>query len=161
MDAFGGLEYLRSRRDVDGSKVVMFAWGAGLEVMSAGSSLPKGLSVGFAGAVLYYPDCSKAGTPFSPYAPIQVFVGGKDSWNPASACLNAAARQKPGSSPFNIKVYPEAYHSFDGPGALRMNSFNPKLGIVGRNSEAALDSYVQAEAFLTDLLALKALKGAD
>jgi dienelactone hydrolase len=160
---FGGLEYLRSRKDVDGSKVVLVGWGSngGLEGMSAGFSLPKELGVGFAGAVLYYPECAKAGTPFSPYAPIQVFVGGKDSWNPASACRSAAARQKPGSSPFNIKVYPEAYPSFDGPGNTRMNAFSPKLGIVGRNSRAALDSYVQAEAFLTDLLALTAMKGAD
>lgn len=163
MDAFGGLEYLRSRKDVDASKVVMVGWGAngGLEGMSEGTSLPKGLRTGFAGAVFYYPECAKAGSPFAPYAPIQVFVGGKDSWNPASACRNAAARQKAGSSPFNIKVYPEAYHSFDGPGEPRVNSYHPKLGMVGRNNEAALDSYLQAEFFLSDLLTLPVKKDLD
>jgi len=156
MDAFGGLEYLRSRKDIDGRKIVLVSWGANgsLEGMSEGGIVPKGLGTGFAGAVLYYPECAKAGSSFAPYAPIQVFVGEKDSWNPAYECHRAAARQKAGSSSFRVKVYPDAYHSFDSLGTPRMNSYNPKLGMVGRHHEAALDSYVETEKFLSDLLAL-------
>ena len=153
-DALGGLLYLRSRNDVDGARVMLVSWGSngGFEGMSQGSSTLAKVGSGFAGAVFYYPQCSKISSPFSPYAPIQVFVGGRDAWNPAAECTSAAQRQKPGSSNFNIKIYPEAYHSFDVPfGEPKMNEYNPKLGMVGRNAEATLDSYKMVEAFIANL----------
>lgn len=160
-DALGGLVYLRGRNDVDGAKVLLVGWGSneGLEGMSQGSSTLTKVGAGFAGAVFYYPDCSKAGHPFAPYAPIQVFVGGKDAWTPAVACEGAAQRQKAGSASFSIKVYPEAYHSFDTPfGEPRMNDYNPKLGMVGRNADATLDSYQMVEVFASTLLGLQVKK---
>jgi dienelactone hydrolase len=158
MDALGGLVYLRSRNDVDDARVLLVAWGAndGIEGMSEGSSTLTKVGAGFAGAILYYPECSKAGRTFAPYAPIQVFVGGRDAWNPAAACEAAAQRQKVGSASFRIKVYPEAYHSFDMPfGERRMNDYNPKLGMVGRNASATLDSYQMVEEFASTVLGLQ------
>ena len=153
-DALGGLLYLRSRNDVDGAQVMLVGWGAnaGFEGMSQGSSTLAKVGLGFAGAVFYYPQCSKISSSFSPYAPIQVFVGGRDAWNPASECTAAAQRQKPGSANFNIKIYPEAYHSFDTPfGEPKLNQYNPKLGMVGRNAEATEDSYKIVSAFVASL----------
>lgn len=157
-DALGGLVYLRSRSDVDGAKVLLVAWGAneGFEGMSQGSSTLTNVGDGFAGAVFYYPECSKAGHPFAPYAPVQVFVGGKDAWTPAAACEAVAQRQKVGSASFSIKVYPEAYHSFDTPfGEPRMNDYHPKLGMVGRNADATLDSYQMVDVFASTLLRIQ------
>ena len=153
-DALGGLLYLRTRNDVDGARVMLVGWGAnaGFEGMSQGSSTLAKVGLGFAGAVFYYPQCSKINSPFVPYAPIQVFVGGKDAWNPAAECTSAAQRQKSGSANFSIKIYPDAYHSFDSPfGEPKMNEFNPRLGMVGRNADATLDSYKMILAFISNL----------
>ena len=161
-DALGGLVYLRSRSDVDGAKVLLVAWGSndGFEGMSQGTSTLTKVGAGFAGAIFYYPVCSRASHSFAPYAPIQVFVGGKDAWTPAAACEAVAQRQKAGSANFSIKVYPEAYHSFDTPfGEPRMNDYDPKLGMVGRNADAILDSNQMVDVFASALLGLDNKKG--
>ena len=91
---------------------------------------------------------------FAPYAPVQMFVGEKDAWNPAAPCQALAKRQEVGSAPFLIKIYPDAYHGFDGPRPPHLNSNNRKLGpvMVGNNPEATADAYKTTSEFVTSLI---------
>ena len=156
-DALGALAYLRLRGDVNVHKIFTMTWGAsgGIEGMNRDSPHLERPGEGFLAAVMYYPDCRIDDRVFAPYAPIQVFVGEKDAWNPASRCQQLAKRQVAGSASFDLKVYPDTYHSFDQPfGEPKMNAYNPKLGMVGRNAKSTEDSYRMIGAFL-----LRAIKG--
>lgn len=153
-DALGGLVYLRGRSNVAPDKVVTVTWGntGGIEGMNKDASYLQKPDNGFMAAIMYYPECGKVGRHFSPSGPIQVFVGEKDEWNPASLCQQLAQRQEPGSASFTIKLYPDAYHSFDLPqGEPRPNPWYPSKGWVGRNAAATTDSYQTTDAFLSSL----------
>jgi dienelactone hydrolase len=80
-DSLAGLRYLRGRDDIDGGKVFLFTWGAAgsFQTMNAGSSDVEKVGGGFTAAVMFYPQCDKVVGVFAPYAPIQVFVGEKDT----------------------------------------------------------------------------------
>lgn len=154
-DSLGGLAYLRSLGAVAGDKIVMVTWGAtgGLQGMNKANSLSEKPDARFAGAVMFYPECTQVENRFAPYAPIQMFVGDKDAWNPAAPCQALAQRQEAGSAPFTIRLYPETYHSFDGPLPPRINSDNRKLGpvMVGSNPDSTADSYKVTAEFLSAL----------
>lgn len=157
-DAFGGLRYLRTRTDVDPSKVITVTWGNtwGLQGMNREAPALAPLGTGFAAAVMYYPECGKFNGRFAPYAPIQMFVGEQDRWNPAAPCRELAARQAPDSAPFHVKVYPDTYHSFDQPvGMPRINPYHPQLGMVGRNAVATADSFEVVDRFLAGLFPVR------
>lgn len=153
-DAFGGLRYLRTRTDVEPSKIITVTWGNtwGLQGMNRGAPALAPLGAGFAAAVMYYPECGKFAGRFAPYAPIQMFVGDQDRWNPAAPCTELAGRKTPDSASFHIKIYPDTYHSFDQPmGMPRPNPYHPQLGMVGRNAAATADSFEVADRFLAGL----------
>ncbi len=155
-DILGGLAYLRSRGDVLGDKIIMMTWGAAgsLEGMNKATPYYQPLGTGFAGAVMFYPQCDNQDKRFAPYAPIQVFVGEKDAWNPARHCLALVKRQEAGSAPFTVKTYPETLHSFDGPVAPRSTTPNPRIGtvMVGNNPGSTTDAYRATREFLAKIL---------
>ncbi len=154
-DSLGGLAYLRSLPEVDGSRIAMVTWGAtaGLQGMNKANALSEKAEARFAGAVMFYPECTQVENRFAPYAPVQMFVGEKDAWNPAAPCQALAQRREAGSAPFLIKLYPDTYHSFDGPLPPRINSDNRKIGpvMVGNNPDSAADAYKVTTEFLSAL----------
>lgn len=164
-DAFGGLAYLRSRSDVLADRIFLVSWGAtgSLQAMNQASPYRELAGTGFAGAVMFYPECDKMDNRFAPYAPIQVFVGEKDEWNPASACLQLAKRQEAGSASFDIKIYPDTYHAFDKPMPPRLYTGNPGLGpvMVGSNPAATADALKTTTAFIARVLEASGRRQAD
>lgn len=153
-DAFGGLLYLRSRSDQKDEKIFLVSWGAtgSFQAMNKGSPYQEKVGSGFAAAVMFYPECDRVEGEFAPYAPIQMFVGEKDTWNPVSACRELAKRQVPGTANFNIKTYPDTYHAFDtqGPPKLRTDAAVGPV-MVGGNAESAEDAYKVTADFLGNL----------
>ena len=133
----------------------MVTWGAtaGLQGMNKANSLAEKTEARFAGAVMFYPECTQVENRFAPYAPVQMFVGEKDAWNPAGPCQALAQRREAGSAPFLIKLYPDTYHSFDGPLPPRINTDNRKIGpvMVGNNPDSAADAYKVTTEFLSAL----------
>lgn len=150
-DSFGGLLYLRSRDDMITDKVFLVSWGAtgSFQAMNKGSPYVEKAGAGFTAAIMFYPECDRVDGQFAPYAPIQMFVGEKDSWNPASACRELAKRQESGSAVFNIKTYPDTYHAFDSPAPPKLRT-DAAVGpvMVGGNPESAEDAYKATAAFL-------------
>lgn len=155
-DSLGGLAYLRGLDNIAANKIVLVTWGAtaGLQGMNQANALAAKPEAGFVGAVMFYPECTQVENRFAPYAPVQMFVGAKDAWNPAAPCQALAQRQEAGSATFSIKVYPDAYHSFDAPLPPHINNDNRKLGpvMVGSNPDAMADAYKVTTEFVSGLL---------
>lgn len=150
-DVLGGLLYLRGRGDVATDKIFLVTWGAAgsFQAMNRESPYYDKFAPGFAAAIMFYPECERVDNRFAPYAPIQMFVGEKDTWNPATACLALAKRQEPGSASFDIKIYPDTYHAFD---QARPPSLTTGVAVgpvmTGGNPESAADAYKTTAAFL-------------
>lgn len=158
-DSLGGLEYLRSRRDVMTDQIILVTWGAAgsFQTMNKASPYYEKMGAGFTAAIMFYPECTGVGNRFAPYAPIQMFVGEKDAWNPAAPCLALAKQQESGSASFDIKIYPDTYHAFDQPRppALRTDvAVGPVM--TGGNPESAADAYNSTAAFLARFIKLRA-----
>ena len=151
-DSLGGLLYLRSRGDVAADKIFMVTWGAAgsFQAMNKESPYYEKTGAGFTAAIMFYPECERVDSRFAPYAPIQMFVGEKDTWNPAAACLALAKRQVPGSASFDIKIYADTYHAFDQlrPPSLRTDAAVGPV-MTGGNPESAADAYKTTAAFLS------------
>lgn len=151
-DSLGALLYLRSRSDIVSDQIVLITWGAagGFQAVNKASPHYEKNGAGFAAAIMFYPECVEVGNRFAPYAPIQMFVGEKDTWNPAAPCQALAKQQEPGSASFDIKIYPDSYHAFDQPRPPSLRT-DAAVGPVmtGGNPESAADAYKTTAAFLS------------
>lgn len=154
-DALGGLLYMRGRSDVVTDQIILVTWGAAgsFQAVNKASPYHEKIGTGFAAAIMFYPECVGVGNRFAPYAPIQMFVGEKDTWNPAAPCLALAKQQESGSASFDIKVYPDTYHGFDQPRPPSLRT-DAAVGPVmtGGNPESAADAYKTSAAFLSRLI---------
>jgi len=151
-DSLGGFMYLRSRSDIAADKIFLVTWGAAGSFQAMNKEFPsfEKLGAGFAAAVMFYPECERVNNRFAPYAPIQMFVGEKDTWNPATPCQALANRQEPGSAAFSMKIYPDTYHAFDQlrPPSLRTDAAVGPV-MTGGNPESAADAYKTTAEFLS------------
>ena len=154
-DALGGLLYMRGRSDVVTDQIILVTWGAAgsFQAVNKASPYHEKIGTGFTAAIMFYPQCIGVGNRFAPYAPIQMFVGEKDTWTPAAACLELARQQESGSASFDIKIYPDTYHGFDQPrppSLLTDAAVGPVM--TGGNPESATDAYKTSAAFLSRLI---------
>jgi dienelactone hydrolase len=118
-DVYKALAEISARPDIDPKRVAVmgFSNGASAALSALTSMLNTQLAPGgprFRAGVSVYPDCSLFPTTFA--APILVAIGAADDWTPAAACERLATRIAPGRPAFEVKVYPNAHHSFDMPG---------------------------------------------
>jgi dienelactone hydrolase len=157
-DSLAGLRYLRGQPEIDGDRIFLFTWGAAGGFLAMTRGVPKSVKVsgGFKAAVMFYPRCAGLKHRLDAYAPIQVFIGAKDNWNPPRPCLTLARRKKAGSAPVEVKIYEGAYHDFDHPLPPReISNVNRILGrvVVGGNPKAREDAYRRSAQFLSRFLA--------
>lgn len=156
MDTMGALQYLKGRDDVDGGNIFLVGYGAtgGLRLLNRNSDFYRNYGGGFAAAVMFFPQCESAGDKFAPYAPIQVFVGEKDAWNPPSECRALARRKMPMGAAFHLTVYPDTYHAFVKPTPPREVEGPPGVGrvMVGSNPEATKAAYQRTLEFMDSFI---------
>lgn len=163
-DAYAALAYLRTLPDVDGGRVGLIGGSHGgstvLATMVAAEG--DGRARGFAAAVALYPGCAArlgnwyadlAGV-YRPAAPVLILIGEKDDWTPAEPCRKLAEVAWQAGQPVTIKVYPGAYHGFDGPSpvryvAARVNANAPggRGATTGGNAAAWTDSIREVTVF--------------
>src|SRR5262249_31078891 len=78
LDAYGALDYLRARDDVDGAHIGLQGWSNGGSATLAAMAA-TGAHKGFAAAVAFYPACALKEafreTGYKPYAPLRVYMG--------------------------------------------------------------------------------------
>ena len=147
LDAYGALDYLRSRNDVIKDRVGLQGWSNGaMTGLASLAAQPPGArdptpSSAFRAALLFYPGCRiQLKQDYRPYTPTILFIGSADEEVAPAPCRQLAQQTRSrGVAHFELVWYEDATHSFDDPGARRQS--------VEANRSARSDSMRRAEAF--------------
>jgi len=152
-DVLAALMYLRSRSDVDPSRIAMAGWshGAGTVLMTMGAA-PEESEKGFRAAIAFYPGCSQVRL-WKAKTPILMLLGEVDEWTPSRPCQRLSSQQQSAGFEVTEITYPGAHHGFDNPlrGAASRWVAEARGGrgaTVRYNPAAAEDSVIQVEKFL-------------
>jgi carboxymethylenebutenolidase len=154
LDAYGALRYLRSRSDVDPSRIVLQGWSNGGSAAIASLSddilteIGSRPDDGFRGALVFYPACGlhdrfKDG--YHPYAPIRLFSGDNDEEVSAEHCARLVRNSRKLGGDAEITIYPGATHDFDEPSRSRQS--------VSANVAAFADAVAKADNDVQTMLA--------
>jgi dienelactone hydrolase len=184
-DAYATLAYLRRQPFVDGAHSgVMGGSHGGATTLAVDTAAPlaQDRMQGFAAAIALYPGCGarygnwnvrrEAGDhgrvveyfgTYQPLAPLLILVGEKDDWTPAEQCRVLAERAQAAGYPVTIKIYPGAYHAFDGTSPQRFiaerrnaNAPNGRGATTGGDPAAWKDAMLQVSAFFARYLKVNA-----
>jgi dienelactone hydrolase len=163
-DAYAALDRLRAEPGVQGDRIGVMGGSHGgsttlatiAELASDPSPLADRKRHGFAAAIALYPACDIGRPLFSqeyhPVAPLLILAGRLDDWTPAAPCEDLARVAK--GTKVDIKVYPNAHHSFDNATPVRYvetrinaHAAGGRGATTGGNPEAWRDSIQQVESF--------------
>jgi carboxymethylenebutenolidase len=152
LDAYGALDYLRSRGDVVADRIVLQGWSnGGMALLSAMGQTPPGLQhptpgSGFRAALALYPGCRTQFNQdnYTPYAPLLLMVAADDDEVSPQVCVQFAQAVQAREGRIAIVSYEGAHHAYDDPGR-RKQSHAP-------NRAALEDSKRRAEHFFSEQL---------
>jgi len=148
-DAYAGLLYLRSRREIAGARIGLMGWSnGGSTVLAAMADNAPGLdriggaAQGFRGGLALYPGCAlkdkyKGG--LVPYAPTRIYAAELDEEVSPKICTTLTERSRAKGADLVLQIYPGAVHGFDDPAPARQAD--------PANSAATRDVTEQALAF--------------
>lgn len=147
LDAYGALEYLRTRGDVQPDRIGIQGWSnGGMTVLAAvgldGPGRPAaGTTPGFRAAIAQYPGCRVQAkqADYQPYLPLLVLAAGDDDEVSPWTCQTMAEDVKGRGGDIEFVLYEGAHHAYDDPGK-RKQSHAP-------NREALADTRRRAAAF--------------
>jgi dienelactone hydrolase len=147
LDAYGALDFLRTRDDVIRDRIGVQGWSnGGMTVLAAMAPDPPGLknptiTSGFRAALALYPGCSVQSkqSDYRPYAPMLILVASEDDEVSPKVCQSFIAGLKKEGGDVELVTYEGAHHSFDDPGKTKQ-SHEP-------NRRALADSHIRAEKF--------------
>lgn len=157
-DAVSAAMLLEKDRRIDGRRIGFLgqSFGGSVALLLASRNLrPRGADI-FRAIVAYYPWCleqyggGSRSSDFDP--PVLILAGALDKWTPASRCRRL--RSEPGSRQTDVRLFKDAYHSFDLVGL----SYQLIAGVggmhpVGYNAVAARASRLAYLDFLDRYLA--------
>jgi dienelactone hydrolase len=152
LDAYGAMSYLRTRSDVLPDRIGLQGWSNGgsaaLATMAAESpGIGPNPANRFRAALVFYPACGLKGqfdNGYRPYAPVRVFHGTADEEVSSARCAKLVERSRALPSDIEIRLYPEATHSFDDPGRRRQG--------LPANASATADAVERSLAFFAQQL---------
>jgi carboxymethylenebutenolidase len=147
MDAYGALEWLRSRADVIPDRIGVQGWSNGaMTTLVTMSSHAPGISsptpeTGFRAALAFYPGCGMEAIQggYTPYASIQMFVGMADEEVSPKRCQTWEKRVKAAGGDIDLVAYDGAEHNFDDPSASKQRNES--------NAAATQDAVRRSEEF--------------
>lgn len=145
-DAFDAMRYLAGQDFVAADNIFLMGQsnGGAVAIRAAKRSAAQRYGQGepaFRGVVAYYPWCGELGrSRVELGAPLLILAGGRDNWVPARECLGVRGE----GAPLEVKVYPNAVHSFDLD--LPPQSFAGKR--IGGDPVATADSRTRMLRFL-------------
>lgn len=145
-DSFAAAAYLRQRADIDPARIGLIGFSHGGSTALAAAVQNRVMAYDakpFQAVVAYYPYCPSVAPQLA--NDVQILVGSDDDWTPAPRCVDFAALYA-GTSAHKplLKVYPDAVHVFDAPGAPRLY-FGHHLAY---DAAAAADSFQVTRQFL-------------
>jgi carboxymethylenebutenolidase len=157
LDAYGALDYLRSRKDVIADRIGLQGWSnGGMTLLAAMAQHPPRVAPemadrvrlakptpasDFRAAIAQYPGCAvqnKQGD-YQPYAPLLLLVASDDDEVSPTVCASLAAQLNQRSAAIDFVVYQGAHHSYDDPGKTKQSH--------APNAAAMADTLARAEAF--------------
>ena len=145
-DVLAALAWVRARDDVDPARIALLGWSHGaMTALNTVNAARSGYAQPLAGVAVFYPGCRELlASPFKVAAPVLMQLGAKDDWTPARPCeaLAQAAQQHNATVPFELVVYPDAYHAFDSARPVR---FRPEVA-NGRGAHAGGNPAARAAA---------------
>ena len=126
MDAYGALQYLAGRADIDPDRVAVLGYSQG--GITAISAVTRGgietlFERHFKAAIAYYPECDNSEVS----APTLILIGALDEWTPSRNCREMVATQSGAGMPVELFVYPNAYHAFNFPRDRPVNYFGHRI----------------------------------
>jgi carboxymethylenebutenolidase len=149
-DAYGGLQYLASRKgEIDSHRIGLQGWSNGgsaaLAAMATSTLRDVGLSAadGFRAALAFYPGCglnNRFRGGYATYAPVRLLIGTADEEVSPQSCQVLVEGSRRTGNDIAITVYPNATHDFDDPGKKRQ-------GVIA-NVAAFDDAVGKATAFM-------------
>jgi carboxymethylenebutenolidase len=160
LDAYGALDYLRTRSDVIADRIGLQGWSNGGMTLLAtmGLNAPRVApemadrvrlaqptpANDFRAAIAQYPGCTAQrdqsdSQPYQPYAPLLLLVASDDDEVSPKICATLAAQLKQRNANIEFVVYEGAQHTYDDPGRSKQ-SYAP-------NKAAMDDTLRRAEAF--------------
>lgn len=150
-DAYAGLDYLRSRQDVQADRIFLQGWSNGgsaaLSSMAARTVAMEAPTIekGFRAGIALYPGCTPVtrhyGNVYRSYAPLLLLIGTEDEEVSYRNCEKLAQAAAGGALTF--VRYEGATHSYDTPTAKRK--------AVAANVAATDDTLLRAETFFGKL----------
>ena len=147
LDAYGALDYLRSRADVIPDRIGVQGWSnGGMTVLSAVIGKPPGITgptpaSGFRAALALYPSCrtQQREGDYRVYTPVLILAASDDDEVSPAVCEAWAFEARSRNENVEFVLYQGAHHSYDDPGR-RKQSHEP-------NRRALEDSLQRADAF--------------
>jgi dienelactone hydrolase len=174
LDVLAALTYLRTRPDVDGTRVALLGWSHGGSATLASINRRHPVVAQFLAAeapvekfyrtaVALYPGCVESMRTRFGYAPataVSIFIGESDDWTLPKPCVALGKRMAAVNEPLQVRTYPDTYHGFDTPNMVRPlqldlpNGVNPGHGVtIAPNAAARDDAYLRMKQQLRAALA--------
>ena len=150
-DAYGALDFLSGQGFVDPKRIALMGFSAGA-VSTLEATKTDGdeqlMDRKFKAAVAYYPTCRASEGDAT--VPTLIMVGELDDWGPPERCRQRVSHLSGKGPPFQLVIYPGAYHDFDAPGEKGRTYFGHRLQY---DASAAEKSVGELQAFLRKFLA--------
>mgnify|MGYP006283737649 FL=1 len=141
LDAYGALDWLRTRGDVIKDRIGLQGWSNGGMTTLAAVSGAFGKADGFRAALAQYPGCGlqdRQGD-YLPQIPLMLLLAGDDDEVSPVICHRLARAVQAQGGPLEVHTYPGAHHSYDDPGKTKQSH--------APNAAALMDTRLRAEAF--------------
>ena len=155
-DAHAAFDHLASLPFVDAERIgfvgLSLGGGTALQLALASSVHRRAIQERptYAALVAYYPWCEPAWAT-SLRRPVMILIGAEDDWTPAWRCstLRTLAEKAKNPPVLELKVYPDAHHSFDLPmrGPYFVDGMDGTTHTVAGNPTARRDSQKRMLAF--------------
>jgi carboxymethylenebutenolidase len=143
LDAYGALDYLRTRFDVLPGRIGVQGWSnGGMTVLAAsGRERAEHATTGFRAAIAQYPGCTVQATQgaYMPYLPLLVLAATDDDEVSPWTCQQLARDVTSRGGDIEFVLYAGAHHAYDDPGKTKQSH--------APNREALADTRRRAAAF--------------
>jgi dienelactone hydrolase len=145
-DVFAAMQWLARRPEVDQRRIALVGnshgGGTVLSVLDRTDKPVRAQTLQPRAAIAFYPPCNRyvQRRKYELSAPLLLMIGALDDWTPAYPCvdLHTKVRRAQPDAVFELIIYPDSHHGFDGLGPITIRTGLPTRSgwaTVGSNPE--------------------------